>query len=244
MARVGLNKRKTEAKKSETKTENSKVVKQTTVVNENETNVPEEQETKTVNTTEQAAPVDEKVNEVKQEESKQEENAESVKKTVKPKTLKASAMTKVFKDMKLEEAIAEGKKYPNLKDIAETFERYIKNFNMKDGDIAARLNYSIYTVMKSTVEKDYNDFLVRFRYINILICKGKKDKLNETRLLSHDFKWKWGGSEFKRYMKLVTALVAKCEHGVKNLHNVISVSKIVKSFNGKAAENLQKYFTA
>ncbi len=236
MAKVRLNKK-----------ENNTQTKRQDKTNkeENKTPVTEEQKAMT-NDNEQVTIVkDENTNKVEDnKEVKQEETETTPVKPIKYRTIKSNMIAKVFKDITLEEAIEEGKKYPNLKDIAETFDRYIKNFNMKDGVLTARLNYGIYSVMKTTIEKDYNEFLPRFRFINMLICKGKTDKLNSVRLLSHDFNWKWGGTEFRRFSYLVTALTAKCEYGNKRLENVISISKLVKKFTGRTAENLQKYFTA
>jgi len=194
---------------------------------------------------------EEKVEEVKEETGKEvkpvEEKAkepvkEEPKKEEKQVRLTLKKLTADLKDLDLDKTIEYGKKYQELKDIAETFERYKKYFRHDDPDNGARLNYSIYNIINSVLnDEDYGRFQLRYRYLMNILCKGKNGIFSPVNLHKFDSKWAWGRDALLKHGKLVTLIAVSCERGPKNIETVISPDKLLSGLKEPAVSNLKRF---
>ena len=189
--------------------------------------------------------------ESKEEKQGQVVNKEEIKpKTVqqedsKPKKLDARTISSLLKDKKFEDAIAVGKSFPELKDVAESISRYVEHINSNiSSEEYVRHNYSIYTMLKNIVnDSDYNRFNLKFRYVINTICIANKDKkVNELTFLRYDYKWQWGGAEYARYSKLITIIFTACEIGIKEVQKLFNIDRVTDLFTEAGRNNLKKFF--
>jgi len=179
----------------------------------------------------------EKKEEIKPEPVKQEKP--------KPKKLDAKTISSLLRGKKFEDAIAVGKSFPELKDVAESINRYIEHVNSNiSPEEYVRHNYGIYTALKNIVnDSDYNRFNLRLRYAINTICIANKDKkVNELTFLKYDYKWQWGGADYTRYSKLITIIFTACERGIKEVQKLFDIDRVTDLFTDAGRNNLKKFF--
>jgi len=230
-------------RKIKIESENKKVENEQPVVNEQETttvkNDVDENNTNEINK-ESTEPKETNVSTEEKAVSKSSEQNSKPK----AKKLDARTISTLLKNKTFEESIELGKSFPELKDLAESINRFMEHTNSVSPDEYIRHSYSIYNAIKNVInDPDYNRFSTRFRYLINVICKANKEKkVNELTFLKYDYKWQWGGAEYSRYSKLVTVIFTACERGIKEVQKVYNIDKLTSLFTETGKNNLKKFF--
>ena len=153
---------------------------------------------------------------------------------------------KMLKQGNLGTILEFGKKFKETEKVAKDLGDYIYSIGgVNNPEEYVRATYGVYLSISTVLkEKDFSKFNLKFRYLIGIICNAKKEaKADELTFLKHDTSWKWGGTEFKKFHSLITAIYAACDKGIKNVGSVVDLEKVVADLPAEAKANVKAFFT-